>query len=231
MSPEEEIKIALDRARQGTGAYFLAVQDVLGFLTIYVADVEDAFVRRWLQRLETNMVSFATLETDNSNRPPEFSFGDLGRYYYYVGTLSPQLYVVGLFPKRVGAAKVLYAMGGVVEELRQFTDLLNELKESSRQKYLAQKEKEGEKKVVRRKKRYLSQHQIEAIKDAFMNEIGPAGEYIFNATLIEKRFNRNLMTKEDAYELIDYLTKEIDSLERAEKFVKTALSIVDEEAI
>jgi len=85
--------------------------------------------------------------------------------------------------------------------------------------------------VVRRRKRYLSPHQVEAIKDAFQNEIGPAGEYIFNATIIEKRFNRNLLTREDAYELINYLVQEIDSLERAERFVRTALSIVDEEKV
>jgi hypothetical protein len=231
MNPEEELKIALDRARQGTGALFLAVQDVLGFLNVYSADIEDNFVRRWLQRMENMAISFTTLDTGNSAGPPTFSFGDLGKYFYYLGVLDPNLYVIGLFPKRVGAAKVLYAMGGIVEELKQFSEILNELKESSRRKYLEQKEKEGELKAVRRKKRYLSQHQIEAIKDAFQNEIGPAGDYIFNATIIEKRFNKNLLTKEDAYELIDYLVKEIDSLDRAERFVKTALSIIDEEAI
>ncbi|RLJ69802.1 hypothetical protein BCF55_0058 [Hydrogenivirga caldilitoris] len=231
MSPEEELKIALDRARQGTGALFIAVQDVLGFLSVYSADTEDNFVRRWLQRLETTAISFTTLDTGNSESPPDFSFGDVGKYYYYIGVLNPQLYVIGLFPKRVGAAKVLYGMGGVVEELRQFTDVLSELKEISRRRYVEQKEKEGELKQVRRKKRYLSPHQIEALKDTFINEIGPAGDYIFNAVIIEKRFNRNLLTKEDAYELIDYLTQEIDSLDRAERFVKTALSIVDEEAL
>ncbi len=231
MNPEEELKVALDRARQGTGALFIAVQDILGFLNIFSADVEENFVRRWLQRLETNAISFTTLDTGNSAGPPDFSFGDIGKYYYYIGVLNPQLYTIGFFPKRVGAAKVLYSMGGVVEELRQFTDVLNALKETSRKRYLEQKEKEGELKRVRRKKKYLSQHQIEALKDAFQNEIGPAGDYIFNATIIEKRFNRNLLTKEDAYELIDYLAQEIDSLDRAERFVKTALSIVDEEAI
>ncbi len=177
------------------------------------------------------LISFTTLDTGNPQSTPEFSFGDLGKYYYYVGVLNPQMYVVGLFAKRVGAAKILYAMGGIVEDLRQFTDILGELKESSRRKYLQQKVQESELKTLRRRRRYLSPHQVEAIKDAFQNEIGPAGEYIFNAVIVEKKFNRNLMTKEDAYELIDYLVQEIDSLERAERFVKTALSIVDEEAV
>jgi len=231
MSLEEEIKVALDRARQGSGALFIAVQDVLGFLSLWSADVEEIFVKRWLGKLENLMISFATLETENRGSPPEFSFADLGKYYLYIGMLNPQLYVVALFPKRIGAAKILYAMGGIVEEFKGFTDTLMELKESSRGKYLKEKEKQAKKLEIRRKKRYLTQHQVEALKDAFVNEIGPAGEYIFNATLIEKKFNRNLLTKEDAYELINYLAQEIDSLDRAEKFVKTALSIVDEEAL
>ncbi len=231
MSPEEEIRIALERARQGTGALFIAVQDVLGFLTLYSADTEENFVRRWLRRMEDMLLNFATLDTENEGSPPAFSFGDLGKYYYYVGMLNAQIYVVGLFPKRVGAAKILYAMGGIVEELKGFNETLLELKETTRGRYVEMKEREGEKKVVRRRKRYLSPHQVEAIKDAFQNEIGPAGEYIFNATIIEKRFNRNLLTREDAYELINYLVQEIDSLERAERFVRTALSIVDEEKV
>jgi len=231
MSPEEEIRIALERARQGTGAFFIAVQDILGFLTIYSADVEENFVRRWLSRMEGMLLNFATMETGDGEGPPSFSFGDLGRFYYYAGVLNPQLYVVGLFPKRTGAAKILYAMGGIVEELRGFHETLLELRETTRGKYLEMKEREGEKKTVRRKKRYLSPHQVEALKDAFQNEIGPAGEYIFNATIIEKRFNVNLLTREDAYELINYLVQEIDSIERAEKFVRTALSIVEEERL
>ncbi len=230
MSPEEEIKIALSRARQGSGALFIAIQDVLGFLSIWAADVEEEFVKKWLSKMENLLISFATLETGDKD-VPEFSFGDIGRYYYYVSMLNPQLYLVGLFSKRVGAAKVLYAMGGIAEEMKGFTDVLMELKESSRGKYLERKEEEARNRKVRRKKRYLSPHQIEAIKDTFVNEIGPAGEYIFNATLIERRFNKNLLTKEDAYELVNHLVQEIDSLERAERFVKTALSIVDEEAL
>ncbi len=231
MNLKDEVRIALQRARQGTGALFIAVQDVLGFLSVWSADVEEEFVQKWLAKMENMLLSFATLDTGNKETLPEFSFGDLGKYYYYVGLLNSQFYVIALFPKRIGAAKILYTMGGIVEELKGLTDLFLNLREGTKERYLERKKEEGLKREVRRKRRYLSIYQIEAIKEAFLNEIGPAGEYIFNATIRERNINGDLITKEDAYELIDYLVKEIDSLERSERFVKTALSIIDEEAI
>jgi hypothetical protein len=225
---EKEIQERLERQRSLSGAEILAVFDSSGFLKIASHDLSEERVSKLLDLFCTAMNDLRNIKSLFPKSKPQFMVANLGDRYIYITSISEGVCLLGAFSTRTGFVKMMQAMESVAQDMRSKGEDLQRIAEENKKKYLSERKRTPHvPSHTGTSTNRLSALQVEAILEEFREELGPAGDIIFNQTASEMGLDPRHLQRDQAIELVHRLANEIENLQRKERFIKTALRIIE----
>ena len=227
MRDEKELRTRLEHQRELSGAEVLAVSDPSGFLRVATHSMREEVLSRALDLLGRVAEELADIGSVLPKSKLNFLISHLGNRYLYLTPITEDLFLIGMFSLRTNFVKIIQAMSAVEEELKADSEELSAMLTEKKERYL--KEKQARKRIIpaRTGTGRLSALQVDAILEEFRNELGPAGDIIFNQTAQELGIDLKSVSVEEGTELVRKLAEEIENRERRERFTKTALNIIE----
>ncbi len=226
---EREVKEKLERHRSMAGAEILAVFDRSGFVKISSHDLSGDRVNKLLEIYCTALQDLSDLESVFPGGKPGFLITQFGNRYIYISPIGEGICLLGAFSTRTNFVKLMQAMASVTEDIKSKVQEISELVQKREKEYLATKKERTRSQPVSpvSAKGKISAMQVRALIDEFREELGPAGEIIFNQTAKDLGIDPRHMTREEAINLVQHLANEIENFQRKERFIKTALGIIE----
>ena len=227
MRDEKDLRARLEHQRELSGAEVLAVSDPSGFLRVATHSMREDVLSETLDLIGRVVEDFAGIDSVLPKSRLNFLISHLGNRYLYLTPITEELFLLGTFSLRTNFVKIIQAMSAVEEELKAGAESLSAMLSEKKERYL--KEKQATRAVTPKRVSTdrLSALQVDAILEEFRNELGPAGDIIFNQTAQDLGIDLKSVSKEEGAELVRKLAEEIENRERRERFTKTALNIIE----
>jgi len=230
MMDEKQIIERLDDSRRLAGAELLAVFDVKGFMKFASHDLTENEISQLIGIFCSAMNEIHDIKKVFPKSKPGFMIANLSNRYLYITSISDEICLMGSFSAAHSLLKVIQSMGTVEEEVKKWTGELERILDKKKKDFLSQHQKREVKPSPQTSKTQSDQLtllQVEALLEEFVNELGPAARVIFNDTLKEMALDIKSLRKDQAVELVHTLANEIENMRRKERFIKTALNIIE----
>ncbi len=227
MRDERELRARLEHQRELSGAEVLAVSDHFGFFRVATHSMKEDVISQVLDLIGRIVEEFGDVGSILPKSRLNFLISHLGNRYLYLTPITEELFLIGIFSLRTNLVKIIQAMSAVEEELKASADTLSVMLSEKKERYLKEKQTTRAFTPPKKGTDRLSALQVDAILEEFRNELGPAGDIIFNQTAQELGIDLKNVSKEEGTELVRKLADEIENRERRERFTKTALNIIE----